>query len=59
LKAGDRFLLCSDGLSKTLKEDEIARLLAAAMPNAADLVGAALKAGADDNVTAVTVEVLH
>lgn len=59
LKAGDRFLLCSDGLSKSLKEDEIARLLAAATPHAANLVGAALKADADDNVTAVIVEVLE
>jgi protein phosphatase/serine/threonine-protein phosphatase Stp1 len=58
LKAGDRFLLCSDGLSKSLKEDEIARLLSSAAPQAPSLVGAALKAGADDNVTAVAVEVV-
>ena len=58
LKARDRFLLCSDGLSKSLPEDEIARLLASASPPAASLVGAALKAGADDNVTAVAIEVL-
>jgi protein phosphatase/serine/threonine-protein phosphatase Stp1 len=58
LKAGDRFLLCSDGLSKSLDEDEIARLLASAAPQAPALVSAALEAGADDNVTAVAVEVL-
>jgi serine/threonine protein phosphatase Stp1 len=58
LKAGDRFLLCSDGLSKSLDEGKIARLLASAAPQASALVGAALEAGADDNVTAVAVEVL-
>lgn len=58
LNAGDRFLLCSDGLSKSLQEDEIARLLGAGVLQAGDLVGAALEAGADDNVTAVTVEVV-
>lgn len=54
---GDRFLLCSDGLCKTLPEDEIAGLLGAgdgAAPQA--LVDAALAARVSDNVTAVTVE---
>lgn len=54
---GDRFLLCSDGLCKTLPEDEIAGLLGAgdgAAPQA--LVNAALAARVSDNVTAVTVE---
>jgi len=58
LKVHDRFLLCSDGLSKSLPEDKIARILATASPPAASLVAAALKAGAHDNVTAVAVEVL-
>jgi len=54
---GDRFLLCSDGLCKTLPEDEIAGLLGTgdgAAPQA--LVNAALAARVSDNVTAVTVE---
>ena len=54
---GDRFLLCSDGLCKTLPDDEIASLLGAidgTPPQA--LVDAALAAEVSDNVTAVTVE---
>jgi protein phosphatase/serine/threonine-protein phosphatase Stp1 len=57
LVPGDRFLLCSDGLCKTLPEDEMANLLAAidgTPPQA--LVDAALAANASDNVTAVAVE---
>ena len=57
LVPGDRFLLCSDGLCKTLPEDEMANLLAAidgTPPQA--LVDAALAAIVSDNVTAVAVE---
>jgi protein phosphatase/serine/threonine-protein phosphatase Stp1 len=57
LLPGDRFLLCSDGLCKTLPESELASLLGAvdgAPPQA--LIDAALAANVSDNVTAVTVE---
>ena len=57
LLPGDRFLLCSDGLCKTLPENELASLLAAVdgtPPQA--VIDAALALDASDNVTAVTVE---
>jgi serine/threonine protein phosphatase PrpC len=59
LIAGDRFLLCSDGLCKTLPADELAQLLGsdAGVPPPQALVAAALSMNATDNVTAVTVEV--
>ena len=54
---GDRFLLCSDGLCKTISDVELARLLQDADPIAASdiLVRAALDSRATDNVTAVVV----
>jgi serine/threonine protein phosphatase Stp1 len=59
LRPGDRFMLCSDGVSKIVPEDEIARLLAADAASPAEhLIAAALDRQADDNITAVTIEVL-
>jgi serine/threonine protein phosphatase PrpC len=60
LLTGDRFLLCSDGLVKTLPEPELARILAAAEDDlpVERLLRAALDRQADDNVTAVSVELL-
>jgi protein phosphatase/serine/threonine-protein phosphatase Stp1 len=58
IQAGDRFLLCSDGLCKTVPEDELASLLsdhAGATPPDT-LIAAALALNASDNVTAVAVE---
>jgi protein phosphatase/serine/threonine-protein phosphatase Stp1 len=52
IAAGDRFLLCSDGLVRTLPEPEIAGLLAAEEP-ARRLVETAVERGARDNVTVV------
>ncbi len=58
IEPGDRFLLCSDGLSKTLSEAEIASLLGApdGVPPTELLIAAALAHRANDNVTAVVVE---
>ncbi|MHB1304694.1 MAG: PP2C family protein-serine/threonine phosphatase [Acidiphilium sp.] len=55
---GDRFLLCSDGLSKTLPESEIAALLGTpdGVPPTELLIAAALARQGSDNVTAVVVE---
>jgi serine/threonine protein phosphatase PrpC len=55
---GDRFLLCSDGLTKTLPEHELAALLGANHAPAAALVEAAVRQHATDNVTAVAVKAM-
>lgn len=56
---GDRFLLCSDGLTKSLTEDEIATLLGSDGGEIAEaLVAAAVEKLASDNVTAVALEVI-
>ncbi|MFI1001336.1 MerR family transcriptional regulator [Streptomyces galbus] len=59
--AGDRFLLCSDGLSGVVPDAVVDRLLVAADdPGQAvrSLVGAARDAGAPDNVTCVVADVV-
>ncbi|GAA4611894.1 protein phosphatase 2C domain-containing protein [Saccharopolyspora hordei] len=59
-RPGDRLLLCSDGLFKTLTTEEIEEVLASE-PNPQDaadqLVAAAVEQQADDNVSAVVVNV--
>jgi protein phosphatase/serine/threonine-protein phosphatase Stp1 len=56
---GDRLVMCSDGLSKTLSDAEIAAVMAAGSGDPADrLVAAALAAGVRDNVTALAIEIL-
>jgi protein phosphatase/serine/threonine-protein phosphatase Stp1 len=59
LRPGDRFLLCSDGLSKIVPDGDLADLLERDDPAPAErMIAAALARHADDNVTAVTIEVL-
>jgi protein phosphatase/serine/threonine-protein phosphatase Stp1 len=55
---GDRFLLCSDGLCKTLSEAELAELLGGvARPSLSEpMIEAALARKVNDNVTAVVIE---
>jgi serine/threonine-protein phosphatase Stp1 len=57
LRSGDRFLLCTDGLCKTLPDDEIAALLATSPPTDR-LIEAALAHQSRDDITAVAIEVL-
>ena len=60
-RVGDRYLLCSDGLSGPVSEDTIAEALRAAPdPQAAceQLVELALRAGGPDNVTAIVADVV-
>lgn len=59
-RVADRWLLCSDGVTDYLSDDELALVLTAApAPDAAAewLVGLALEAGTRDNVTAVVCDV--
>jgi protein phosphatase/serine/threonine-protein phosphatase Stp1 len=58
VEAGDRFLLCSDGLSKALGNTEMAQLMMQPGETgpAAGLVAAALAHACRDNVTAVVVQ---
>ena len=60
LVGGDRFLLCSDGLSKELSDAEMREILRADGPELAAerLVEAALARKARDNVTVVVLEVV-
>ena len=58
IKAGDRLLVCSDGLSKMIDDRKIASLTVSAETPAAavdSLIGAANAAGGLDNVTAVAI----
>jgi protein phosphatase len=59
LKAGDRFLLCSDGLHGYLQDGELGSLLCGldAASAAQKLIELANERGGKDNVTAVIVEV--
>lgn len=56
---GDQYLLCSDGLTKVVPEDVIARMLRLPSVNAAAdrLVAETLARGAPDNVTVIVVSV--
>ena len=59
LESGDRFLLCSDGVSGSLEEAELIRLLGKGSPAGAAraLTEAAIRAGSRDNLTALCVQV--
>jgi type VI secretion system protein ImpM len=58
VRAGDRFLLCSDGLTRTVPDARIAVWMEQQDIRAAvdGLIAATLEAGAPDNVTALIVE---
>jgi len=59
LEAGDRLLLCTDGLTGMVSDEEIAAILARSEEPAAladHLVQAALAGGGEDNVTVIVVE---
>ncbi len=60
IEAGDRFLLCSDGLSGPVDEATMREIVATRSPDDAveALIQAAHANGAPDNVTAIVIEVL-
>ncbi len=54
---GDRFLLCSDGLTEEVPDELISKLLTHTLGEAAEmLVDEAKKAGGSDNITVVLIE---
>ncbi len=60
--AGDRWLLCSDGLSNVVRPDTLAEVLAAYPDRAAcarKLIDLALHAGGPDNVTVIVADVVE
>ena len=62
LETGDRLLLCSDGLSSVVPNEQIASLMAADRPLdqiCAMLIDAANDAGGPDNITVALIQVEH
>lgn len=59
-RAGDRLMLCTDGLTGVVSDDEITRLLGFGDPTGSvtRLVDLALERGAPDNVTVVVADVV-
>lgn len=59
IEEGDKFLLCSDGLSGLVSDDEMQKILIKSSPSQAswELVNLALDRGGNDNVTVLIVEV--
>lgn len=57
---GERYLLCSDGLTRHLTDPDIAKLLGQGTPEEVckQLIDLTLERGAKDNVTALVVEIL-
>jgi serine/threonine protein phosphatase PrpC len=58
-EAGDRILICSDGLTNMVEDDRVAQLLAKGSPEEAvwALIEEANRAGGHDNITVVVVDV--
>ncbi len=59
VEAGDRLLLCSDGLTSMIEDPEVAEILAQGAPEEAvwNLIEAANRAGGEDNVTVIVVDI--
>lgn len=59
LEVGDRFLLCSDGLTNLVEDSEIQKIVSKNNPREAcqKLIGLANKKGGDDNISVVIVSI--
>jgi serine/threonine-protein phosphatase Stp1 len=59
LMPGDSYLLCSDGLTKTVEDHEIGEVLSHDEPSeiASSLVSLGLMRGGPDNITVIVVKV--
>jgi serine/threonine protein phosphatase PrpC len=59
LRRGDRFLLCSDGISNAISDDELRQILIDSDPRAAceTMIALANDRGGDDNQTAIVCDV--
>ena len=60
LQAGDRLMLCSDGITASLDDGRLADILAAGTPDfaAVELTRASLEAGTTDNVTCIVADLV-
>jgi serine/threonine protein phosphatase PrpC len=61
VRKGDRFLLCSDGLSGLIDDDRMLEVLAGSKDLnqiVVELIDAANSNGGDDNISTIVVEVL-
>ena len=61
IEIGDRYLLCTDGLTNMVPDDEIAEILATtegAQPAAWALIERANEAGGEDNISVAVIDVL-
>ena len=60
-RSGDRFLLCSDGLSSVVPTIDLRRILASGSTTDSldELITAAMKRGAPDNVSAIVVDLVE
>ena len=59
VKVGDRFLICSDGLSSVLSESEINKIIKSGGDLISNLLAAVREKGAPDNVTIILSEVVE
>ena len=55
IDGGEKFLLCTDGLTNMVDDEDIAKILSVSENPAEDLIQAALEGGGHDNVTAIVV----